>query len=228
MKKSFTLIELLVVIAIIAILAGMLLPALAKAKQKAITVNCASNIRGVMQSTILYMDDFHQYIPIQWAGDTWHHCIMKTGYIEMDSPIISCPKSDDFQSLAATPNCAYGQIWPDANLGTSTWKQVYVDSIRYINLRAAYMTNPSSNIIFGDSYYVDSGMQHSLVHFDQNLWGNQYRMNHNDRCNIAFLDGHVGGLTAGEILIASKKMDIAKPADGVFLLTEKGEAFNIK
>jgi prepilin-type N-terminal cleavage/methylation domain-containing protein len=63
-RSGFTLIELLVVIAIIAILAAILFPVFAKAREKARQITCGSNLRNLGAATLMYTQDYDETFPL--------------------------------------------------------------------------------------------------------------------------------------------------------------------
>src|SRR5262244_2835690 len=85
---AFTLIELLVVIAIIAILAGMLLPALSRAKEKGRQTYCQNNMRQLGLATVLYADENKGLFPSRRDDNRWP-TQLKPGYQELQ--ILKCP-----------------------------------------------------------------------------------------------------------------------------------------
>lgn len=121
-KKGFTLIELLVVIAIIAILAAILFPVFAQAREKARATQCLSNCKQFGTAIQLYMDDYDEAVvfPGQYSGGAWYQAYEDAGWKTSGSIYMSTPYPGRKYNVWPTPNpnnidyAANYPFWGDA------------------------------------------------------------------------------------------------------------------
>lgn len=208
-KKNFTLIELLVVIAIIAILAGLLLPALNSARAKARTISCLNNVKQMGALGIQYTNDFDGALPNyylalqdfsgsgQWDGNS---------FLGRDVPLFYAgkfndkTKTDNNIAKQREPNVFY--ICPEPTSGTD-----YVSSYafnnqlmrvdtsdqtnRYFTRSAKSCKMPSRNMLICENvgYRSDPNWEWPPSGSGNEV-GRHIYFRHAEKTNTAFLDGH--------------------------------------
>jgi prepilin-type N-terminal cleavage/methylation domain-containing protein len=187
-QRGFTLIELLVVIAIIAILAAILFPVFAKAREAARQASCLSNLRQYATATTMYVQDYDELFPMNsyWAGT----CIA-TFYWAVDpyvknKQLTECPSERQAIDVNAMFAGAGG-----ACPGTPPFTGYTTNSALFVNgfapgvqpVALASIGRPADTVMAYDGN-VDSS-QRQLV-----------QSRHNDNFVANFADGHVKALKA--------------------------------
>ena len=200
-KRGFTLIELLVVIAIIAILAAILFPVFAKAREKARQTSCLSNMKQIGLAMMMYTQDYDEtYVPYKYnvpsLGDDvyWSQIFVTNKYIT-SSKILICPSaaSYDFNpSMLAYPDAYWPYTWIAYGYNYN-----FIGGSFWIDTTAApasvgSIASPADTILIAETCYpgLTPKRGYTALYTSGPGTGN-IDDRHNEGSHIIFCDGHV-------------------------------------
>ena len=195
MKRGFTLIELLVVIAIIAILAAILFPVFARAREKARQASCSSNLKQIGLASIMYAQDYDENYTrsgVDLTGDGQaNYCWQDMLYPYVKNlQLYLCP-SEKLPSYRA----------PTVMPGFSPIPSSYIiNSQHYAGWEQAKIGYPASLVAFCDGNAMHVWDVHHVWPVDGTApyppGGYRLKHPHNEGMNIAYADGHVKWIRA--------------------------------
>ena len=210
-KKFFTLIELLVVIAIIAILAGMLLPALKSALEKGRSISCMSNLKQFSTCEGMYQGTFSDYItppfdnnrnyaPHLYTSNYHWDYYFGRNYLNMKVTDDGGPASNSWKAFQCPSDPrkysvfnprSYAMLFPYGNI-TSTHAGLRSNRIKvpskciFIAENDAMKLRPEAGTAFESAYCGGSGSNGEAFFWDSNSMG----WNHGMKTNMLMFDGH--------------------------------------
>ncbi len=205
MRKGFTLIELLVVIAIIAILAAILFPVFARAREKAKQTSCLSNMKQLVLGAQMYTNDYDDnvfghiqgtrsdFYPPQRPYLNWAQQVYP--YVKNEQLFVCPSRSSDVWSYDPTG------MTNDNNFG---YGMNYEVTYYYRRLNISNFTRPAQTIWFADCrFYVCYPAYYTYTYPDEPTYGlngtARIDTRHNDGVNVGFFDGHAKWMSRSTI-----------------------------